>query len=152
MRTVLITRVHNSYRIGVNNGGNGFTYTDGFGKDGITCNSLFDNGSFKFHGAPGIPDGWFPNDYERAEELAIEIAIKANLAYGFPILVVNHKKKLVYTADAILFDEVTQDYLPKEELSRLINVRNSLEDIKRARASIDQLIQNKNNQYESELR
>ena len=151
MRAVLITRIHNCYRIGVSKGHNGYTYTNGGCKEAPN-NCLFGLSSFYFNGAPGIPSTWYRNDYEGCLEDAKEVARKANLAYGFPIVVINHKKEVVEVFDDILFDEVSKEYMLKEDLQELQWRREKEEEIHRLQVHAESLLQNLSENFDSELR
>jgi len=147
MRTVIISRVHNSYRVGTNSSYNGFTYTEGAAKNAPN-NCLADNGDFKFHGAPSIPDTWFPNNYRGAEDIALEVAEQANLAYGQPIAVVNHKGQEIKVFDWMQYDTVTKDYYTKDDLVVLLQERTD----KLVASALKRAEDNKNGVFESEIR
>ena len=54
MRAVIISRMHNCYRISTSLGYNGFTYTEGAARDGVANNAPIGRMGFKFEGAPAF--------------------------------------------------------------------------------------------------
>jgi hypothetical protein len=148
MRTIKINRVWNCYRLGVAFLHNGFTYTDGVAKDDVCNNSTTCFGGFKFHGAPKIPDSWYPDNFAGAKNLAIEIAKKVNKAYGRPIAVADYKNNIIFVADDVCYDVVTGEYMSKDDLQELLIER----DKEYQKQQALRLEAEANAVYESELR